>query len=126
MSCSLERPPMITATRTRAIGSELTNEDVDRAAVGRVGAAGRVLILDDVVLIRVGAGDVGRVDLEAVGLQVVHGHLLVLPDLIRDRGRARPARDGDRYGRALRSLSASVRILIRDVALRRGVRRSAR
>ena len=64
MSCSLERPPMITATRTRAIGSELTNGDVDRAAGRGVAAAGRVLVLDDVVLVRVATGDVLHVTLK--------------------------------------------------------------
>src|SRR6188474_2100315 len=117
MSCSLERPPMITATRTRAIGSELTNEDVDRAAGRGVAAPRRVLILDDVVLVRVAAGDVLHVDLEPVRLQVVDGHLLVLADLVGDGRRARPARDRNGDGGALGCLSTAVGALIGDDAL---------
>src|SRR4051812_45077490 len=117
---------MITATRTRAIGSELTNEDADRAARRGVASSGRILILDDVVLVRVAAGHVLHVDLEPVRLQVVDGHLLVLADLVGDGRRAWTARDRDGDGGALRRLSTAVGALIRDDALWGRVRRGVR
>src|SRR5215208_272180 len=126
MLCSLERPPMITATRTRAIGSELTNEDGDRAARRGVAAAGGILVLDDVVLVRVAASDVLHVDLEPVCLEVVDGHLLVLADLVGNGRRARAARDRDGDRGALGRWGASVGSLVGDDALRGRIGWSAR
>src|SRR3954453_11904936 len=104
MSCSLERPPMITPTRIRPVTGlwrgELPDDDRDLAALGSLASSRWILALDDVVLVRIGNVHALDLHVKALVAKVLHRDLLLLSDLVRN-GRARSARDRDRDDRAL-------------------------
>src|SRR4051812_40165681 len=124
ISCSLERPPMSTATRIR---SRLTGRlpadlvalvpaDEDRhvgAGLDR-GAARRILVGDEPVQARIVGVDTLRVSLEARVPELPLRGVLVLARHVRHGHGRRPRRDLQSHGRAARRRLAHARILADD------------
>src|SRR5688572_29748933 len=128
ISCSLERPPWMTATRSRsvtALPAEGPHGDRHDAA-GRGLALGLgILVEHDAVLERVVRCLLLDLNFEARVLELLGGAALVLPLHVRNRDGVRPGRDDDLHRRAFRRLLARRRRLRDDEALRRLVGRCA-
>ena len=114
ISCSLERPPMSTATRTfrqarltrprssSRGGANRADDDRHGRAGLRLRAAGRILRENDAVEGRIGRVLLREVRLEAGVLERGHGRVLVERGHVRHRHCLRAARDRERDRRALR------------------------
>src|ERR671919_642384 len=128
ISCSLERPPWITATRSRsanALTAEGAHRDRHDAARRRLRLGLGILVEHDPVLERVVRRLLLDLNLETGVLELFPGARLVLSLHVRHGDAVRPGRDDDLHGRPLARLLSRRGRLGDDEALRSLVRRRA-